>query len=79
LILTIKLFDIKSFKEFSPQKVPKENKSWFLNDKMIKRFKWILMQSFLFAINYIQNEISRRNAIHTVNKRHAQVPFFPLL
>ena len=75
----IKFFDIKSFKEYSLQKFPKENKSWFLNDKMIQRFKWILVQSLLFTINYIQNEISRRNAIYSVNKRHAQVPFFPLL
>lgn len=51
----------------------------FLGAKMKKRLKWVAMQSVVLLVNYFQNELSRRYSIHLVDKRHAEVPTFPLL
>ncbi len=47
--------------------------------KNIKNTKWILAQIALFAINYIQSELTKQSLIRSSNKRLAEVPPFPLL
>lgn len=44
-----------------------------------KRLKWVAMQSIVLLLNFIQVEYSRRIQIRQANKRHAEVPPFPLL
>jgi hypothetical protein len=40
---------------------------------------WILTQSAVFLANFIQVEYGRRMLIRNANKRHAEVPPFPLI
>ena len=51
----------------------------YLGEKTKKRMKWVVMQSIVLALNFAQNEVSRRSAVYLIDKRHAEVPPFPLL
>lgn len=44
-----------------------------------KTFKWVLAQASILAFNFCQNEIHRRSAIRSSERRQAEVPGFPLL
>ena len=51
----------------------------FLGSKSRKRLKWVFMQSLVLLFNYVQNEITRRTAIRTIEKKLAEIPEFPSL
>ena len=51
----------------------------FIGERTARRLQWVGMQALVLLLNFVQNEVSRRNNIHAVNKRHAEVPPFPLM
>jgi hypothetical protein len=44
-----------------------------------KKLKWLLAQTAILAFNFCQNELHRRSAIRSSERRLAEVPGFPLL